>query len=255
MPDSAIPEGYALAWSDEFDLDAGSMPDPKTWNYIVWRPGRVNHELQSYVDDPEHLCIVDDPAASNGKALRIRATTDGRGNYVSGRIDSDHKFTTQYGYVEARIKMTRGQGTWPAFWMLGDDHDTAGWPRCGEIDIMENKGREPSIVHGSLHGPEYRGKDCLTGALTLTDGQAFADAYHTFGVLWEENGITFSVDGRAYRSVTPVDLAPDKEWVYNHPFYLVANLAIGGDFTGAPDADTVFPQDLLIDYMRVYKPN
>lgn len=248
------PPGYTLAWSDEFDQPDGSMPDPKTWNYVDWDPGQVNNELQAYSTKQRHLHIVSDPDATDGKALEIRATTDGKGNYWSGRINTAHKFSTQYGYIEARIKLTHGQGTWPAFWMLGDNDGEVGWPRCGEIDIMENKGKEPGINHGSMHGPGYSGGHCLTGTYTLPNGQAFSDGYHTFAILWEENKVTFYVDDAPYETRTPADLAPGKDWVYNHPFYIVLNLAIGGQFGGDPDSTTTFPQDLLVDYVRVYKP-
>jgi len=248
------PDGYTLSWSDEFNLADGAMPNPKIWNYENWEPGRVNNELQSYVTTARHLHIVSDSACTDGKALRIRATTNGKGDYWSGRINTAHKYTTQYGYIESRIKLTHGNGTWPAFWLLGDNDVDVGWPTCGEVDIMENKGKEPGINHGTIHGPGYSGAHGPTGISTLPNGQILSDGYHTFAALWEQDKITFYVDEQPYETRTPANIGDGKTWVYNHPFYIILNLAIGGDFGGAPDDTTKFPQDLLVDYVRVYKP-
>ena len=174
----------------------------------------------------------------------------------SARLLSRGKVTALYGYIEARLHLPTGQGIWPAFWMLGADLSApgVGWPECGEIDIMENKGREPGINHSSLHGPSYSGEAPLTATYTLPDGQKFSDGYHTFGVLWTQDSVAFSVDGHVFETRTPADLPPGKAWVFTHPFFFLLNVAVGGHFGGDPDATTVFPQKMLVDYIRVYKP-
>ncbi len=248
---AAPPPGYTLIWSDEFNLEPGTQPDPATWGFVTG-PSQVNKELETYVDDAEHTRIVADADATDGSALQIEATSDGHGGYKSGRIESRGKQTVQYGYIEARIKMPYGQGIWPAFWMMGDDIDEAGWPDCGEIDIMETKGKEPSINHGSLHGPGYSGRECMSAAFTLPHGQRLRDAYHTFGLLWSPNSISLFVDGIPYETRTPAD-TPDGQWPYNKPMFFIVNLAVGGTFSGNPDSTTVFPQDLRVDYIRQYQ--
>ena len=254
------PQGYALTWSDEFHGPVGSAPDPAHWSHETGDNGWGNNEMQNYVSDTQHAQIVADPAASDGRALQILATYNGqglvRGNFQSARLLSRGKVTVQYGYIEARLHLPSGQGIWPAFWMLGADIDApgVGWPRCGEIDIMENKGREPSVNYSSLHGPGYSGGSPLTATCTLPSGQKFSDGYHTFGILWTANAITFSVDGQPFETRTSANLPPGKEWAFSHPFFFLLNVAVGGYFGGDPDATTVFPQKLRVDYVRVYKP-
>ncbi|OLB78753.1 MAG: 1,3-beta-glucanase [Actinobacteria bacterium 13_2_20CM_2_71_6] len=171
--------------------------------------------------------------------------------YTSARLNTAGRFTQQYGHVEARIKLPRGQGIWPAFWALGDNIGSVGWPASGEIDIMENVGREPGTNHGSLHGPGYSGGNPLTGTYTLPGGQAFADDFHTFAIDWAPNLVTFSVDGNQYESHTPSD-THGNPWVYNHPFFLILNVAVGGSFPGSPDGSTSFPQQMVVDYVHVF---
>ena len=253
------PAGYRLDWSDEFSGPLGSPPDTAHWSYDTGDNGWGNAELQNYVSDADHAQIVADPAATDGKALQITATYNGqgltRGNFESARLLSRDKVTAQYGYIEARIHLPAGQGIWPAFWMLGADISApgAGWPQCGEIDIMENKGREPGVNHSSLHGPGYSGGSPLTAKFTLPGGQAFQGGYHTFGVLWAQDSVAFSVDGHVFETRTPADLPPGKAWAFNHPFFFLLNVAVGGHFGGDPDASTTFPQKMRVDYIRVYK--
>jgi beta-glucanase (GH16 family) len=262
LPASADPPaGYRLEWSEEFSGPVGSPPDKTHWSYDLGDNGWGNNELENYVSDVEHAHIVLDPAATNGKALQILATYNGhgltRGNFESARLVSRDKVTAQYGYIEARICLPSGQGLWPAFWMLGADIGTpgVGWPQCGEMDIMENIGREPAVNHSSLHGPGYSGGKSLTGKYALPDGQQFAGGYHTFGLLWAADSVTFSVDGHPFETRTPADLPAGKTWAFNHPFFFIVNVAVGGNFGGNPDATTAFPQKMLVDYIRVYKPS
>ena len=144
---------------------------------------------------------------------------------------------------------------WPAFWMLGNDIDTAGWPKCGEVDVLENIGKEPSIVHGSMHGPGYSGGNPLTATFTLPGGAAVADAFHVFAVEWEPSVVRFYVDTTLYETRTPADVPAGTTWVFDHPFFLLLNVAVGGSWPGDPDATTTFPQTMLVDYVRVYTKN
>jgi len=173
-------------------------------------------------------------------------------NYTSARLVTRGKFEIKYGRIEARLKVPFGQGIWPAFWMLGVDINTVGWPNCGEIDIMENIGREPSTVHGTLHGPGYSGGSPLTGSLTLPEGRRFTDDFHTFAVEWEPREIRFFIDDVMYQKKSTADLPAGARWVFDHPFYLLLNLAVGGNWPGYPDATTTFPQMLTVDYVRIY---
>src|SRR5262249_38316169 len=142
-------------------------------------------------------------------------------NYTSARLLTKGKFEQRYGRFEARIKLPSGQGIWPAFWMLGNDLDTARWPTCGEIDIMENVGLEPAINHGSLHGPGYSAGNSLSGIYTLPKGQSFSDDFHVFAMEWEPNAIRFYVDGNLYMTRSPTDTPSGSRWVFDHPFFML----------------------------------
>lgn len=253
-PSGGPPPGYTLSWSEEFHQNLGAKPDPAVWNYDLGGGGWGNGESEVYVNDQEHAHIINDPQATDGRALQIEATTEGPGKFTSARIHTKDKLTAQYGYVEARIQLPSGKGLWPAFWMLGSDLGKAGWPGCGEVDIMENLGREPSINHGSLHGPGFSGSNSLHAAYTLPDGQQFKDAYHLFALQWSPDSITFSVDGHAYETRTPADVPVGGSWVFDHPFFFILNVAVGGGWPGSPDATTHFPQQMRVDYIRVYQP-
>lgn len=243
----------ATTWSDEFDGAAGSAPDASKWALETGGSGNGNHELQYYtrstqnaaLDGAGHLVIT---ARKNGDSgLQCWYGTC---RYTSARLNTARTFTQAYGHFEARVKVPRGQGVWPAFWMLGDDLGSAGWPGSGEIDIMENVGSEPGKVHGTVHGPGYSGSGGVGAAYALPDGRAFADGFHVFAVDWSPNKITWSVDGQAYQTRTPADVNGDK-WVYDHPFFLILNFAVGGDWPGSPDSATAFPQTMTVDYVRV----
>jgi beta-glucanase (GH16 family) len=173
-------------------------------------------------------------------------------DFTSARLLTAGKFTQRFGRIEARIKLPGGQGIWPAFWMLGNDISTVGWPNCGEIDVMENIGREPSINHASLHGPGYFGGNSLTALYGLAGGQRFSDDFHVFTLEWSPNVLRFFVDGNLYETRTPADVPDGGSWVFDHPFFLLLNVAVGGSWPGSPDTTTVFPQTMLVDYVRVY---
>jgi beta-glucanase (GH16 family) len=168
-------------------------------------------------------------------------------------LKTQGKFSQKYGRFEARIKIPYGQGIWPAFWMLGADIEKKSWPKCGEIDIMENIGKEPGIVHGTIHGPGYSGANGIGAPLSLPPGQRFADDFHIYAVEWEQKVIRFYVDDHLYQTRTPANLPPGAKWVYQHPFFVLLNVAVGGGWPGSPDASTTFPQTMLVDYVRVYR--
>ena len=249
---SAVAQTPTPRWADEFDGPAGSAPDPTKWGYDIGGGGWGNNELETYTSRTQNA-FLDGEGHLVIKLIKETLTgPDGiRRDYTSARLLTKGKFTQRYGRIEARLKVPFGQGIWPAFWMLGDNIDSAGWPASGEIDIMENIGREPSIVHGTLHGPGYSGGTPLTGLYTLSDGQRFADDFHTFAIEWEPAAIRFYVDGTLYQTKTPADAA-GKPWVFDHPFFLILNVAVGGNWPGSPDATTTFPQTMTIDYVRVY---
>jgi beta-glucanase (GH16 family) len=247
------PTVWTLAWSDEFDGPNGAPVDSTKWSFDIGGNGWGNNELETYTSRTANADL-------EGGALVIKTlkeTYTGADNitrnYTSARLLTRNKFTQMYGRFEARIKIPYGQGVWPAFWMLGDNIDTAGWPNCGEIDIMENIGKEPSIVHGTFHGPGYSAANGVTAAYTLPNGRKFSDDFHTFAVEWEPNVMRFYVDGLLYKTRTPADLPPGTTWVFNHPFFIILNVAVGGGFPGNPDGTTVFPQTMQVDYVRVYQ--
>lgn len=243
---------WTLTWSDEFNQPDGSAPDPKKWTSEIGGSGWGNHELEYYTDSRENAHIQD--GALVIKALREdRVREDGaRMHYTSARLKSQGKFSQTYGRFEARIKIPYGQGLWPAFWMLGEDITKVDWPTCGEIDIMENIGKEPSIVHGTVHGPGYSGAGGIGASYRLPSKRPFADDFHLFAVEWESATIRFYVDNELYETHARADLPADKKWVFDHPFFLLLNVAVGGDWPGNPDVTTVFPQTMLVDYVRVY---
>ena len=190
---------------------------------------------------------------SGALVVEARAENFGGRNYTSARLLTKDKHSWTYGRIEARIKVPRGQGIWPAFWMLGSNISSAGWPQCGEIDIMENIGREPSIVHGTVHGPGYSGEFGISGSYTLA-GAALADDFHIFAIEWEENRIRWFIDGQLYFTLTPASLPNGSAWVFNQPQFLILNVAVGGNWPGNPNGSTTFPQRMTVDYVRVYTP-
>ena len=239
---------WQLTWSDEFNGTNGSLPDSTKWVMETGGNGWGNNEQEYYTNRPENAHQQD----GNLVITAINEPYNGR-NYTSARLKTAGLFTQAYGRFEARIKIPSGQGMWPAFWMLGQNIGTAGWPGCGELDIMENIGREPSIVHGSAHGPGYSGGNPLTGQYTLPAG-SFSDDFHVFALEWEPTALRFYVDNVLYETRTPADLPAGTTWVFDHPFFLLLNVAVGGYWPGYPDNTTVFPQTMLVDYVRVYSP-
>lgn len=251
----ATAQERVLVWSDEFDGPAKSSPDSTKWSFDTGGGGWGNNELEYYTSRFQNA-VIDGEGRLAISALNEKYTGPDNvtRNYTSARLITKGKFSQRFGRVEARIKLPFGQGIWPAFWMLGSDIDTAGWPNCGEIDIMEAIGREPSTNHGSLHGPGYSGGSSLSGAYTLPGGQRFSDAFHVFAIEWESNAIRFYVDGNLYQTRTPANVPAGARWVFDHSYFILLNVAVGGDWPGSPDATSTWPQSMLVDYVRVYRP-
>ena len=242
---SSIPSPAAQSWADEFDGPANTLPDPAKWTYDLGNNnGWGNRELENYTNLVQNVHI-------DGSGHLIIHVDQSGSTYTSARIKTQGLFSARYGRVEARIRLPFGQGIWPAFWMLGTNITSVGWPQCGEVDVMENIGREPSVNHGSLHGPGYSGGNSVTGLFTLPGGARFSDDFHVFAVQWAAQSVAFSVDGITYRTVTPATLPPGAPWVFDNPFFLILNVAVGGNFPGSPDASTMFPQEMIVDYVRV----
>jgi beta-glucanase (GH16 family) len=234
---------WVLVWSDEFEGQRGSPPDPHKWLFDLGASGWGNHELEEYTSQPENISL-------DGKGhLMISAIASG-GKFTSARLKTKGRFKTRYGKVEARIQLPEGNGIWPAFWLLGNNVDLVSWPNCGEIDIMENIGKEPGIVHATVHGPGYSGGN---GISARTRVRPTEDGFHVFSVEWAPNLLEFFVDGRSFHKVAPGSLPNGAPWVFDHRFFLLLNLAVGGEWPGSPDATTRFPQWMTIDWIRVWR--
>lgn len=257
-PAAATPGQHSRAattFAADFDGPAGSPVDGGKWHHEIGNGagGWGNNEREYYTPG------TDNAALDGNGHLVITARNENPGGYqcwygscqyTSAKFSTPDTFTQQYGHVEARMKLPSGQGMWPAFWMLGSDISDVGWPNCGEIDVMENIGSEPSTVHGTIHGPGYSGANAIGAPYTLPGGQRFSDGFHTFAIDWSPEAIVFSVDGNAYETRTPADVG-NNTWVFDHSFYLILNLAVGGSWPGDPDGNTSFPQRLVVDYVHV----
>jgi beta-glucanase (GH16 family) len=250
------PPAWTLTWSDEFDGAAGAAVDGTKWVADTGGQGWGNQEWQYYttgtenasLDGTGHLVITARAAEPNTSYRCWYGTC----RHTSARLTTRGRLEPTYGRVESRIRIPRGQGIWPAFWLLGADIGTVGWPRSGEIDVMENIGREPAMVHGTMHGPGYSAGNGITGSYTLPTG-TFADDFHLFAVEWTPGQIRWLVDEREYHRATPASLPLGTTWVFDHPFFLLLNVAVGGAWPGDPDASSTFPQQMVVDYVRVYR--
>lgn len=244
---------WELLWSDEFDGEAGEAINPEYWTAEIGGHGWGNSEHQYYTDRLENVSLDGD----GNLAITARMENPGDYNchygecrYTSARIVTMGKVEFTYGRVEARIKIPRGQGIWPAFWMLGADFGRVGWPTSGELDIMENIGKEPRTVHGTVHGPGYSGAQGIGGSRSFDD--VLADDFHIYAVDWDADAIRWYIDGQMFFALTQTDLA-SRRWAFDHDFFIIMNVAVGGVWPGYPDATTEFPQTMLVDYVRVYQ--
>ena len=273
-----------LVMADEFDVEGA--PNSEFWNLDIGTgfDGWGNNELQYYTDRPENVTV------QNGLLVISALEEDFNGSsFTSAKLITKGKFSQTFGRFEARIKVPGGSGLWPAFWLLGENDDTDGWPQCGEIDIMEYRRLEPTKVSGSIHGPGYSGETSPQGQVTKSydlGNARYDDDFHVFGIEWGYQYINYYIDGVLYNQITPADIAVTPtdavytlndgveaveatedtpaveaveptdvtgDWVFNKPFYIIINLAVGGNFPGNPDIGETFPQNMLVDYVRVYK--
>jgi beta-glucanase (GH16 family) len=237
------PEGYRLVWHDEFDSAA---IDTSNWNFNEGAGGWGNGEAQFYTARPENARVEDGLLIIEARQEKYEGSY-----YTSARLKTQGLQEFQYGRIEARLKVPSGVGLWPAFWMLGSSFDGSNWPDCGEIDIMEYVGREPDLVIGTVHGPGY------SGALGISQWnrreENIADDFHVFAIDWTPGRIDWYYDGVKYHTVTREDVG-DRTWVFDQPFFVILNLAVGGTLGGMIGLDTTFPAQLQVDYVRVFQP-
>ncbi|MFF4157131.1 family 16 glycosylhydrolase [Streptomyces sp. NPDC001678] len=252
-------EEWRLVWSDEFRGPARHRPDRAKWSFDRGgEPQWGNHEWQYYTDRPGNVSLDGHGnlavTARHERVREVRGKKCGFGpcDITSGRLTTKGKFARAYGRFEARIKIPKGQGLWPAFWMLGANVDKVTWPGNGEIDVMEALGRQPNTVHGTIHGPGYVAQG-IENHTTLGRGGSLADGFHTYRVDWMPGKVTWYLDGKPYGTACAGQLKHGQKWVFDHPHYLLLNLAVGGDWPGPPDRSTPFPARMLVDYVRVYE--
>lgn len=252
VPPEPVPveegDGWTLVWQDEFD---GDTIDTSNWTYDIGGWGWGNGEGQYYTDRPENARVENGLLVIEARQERFEDSY-----YTSARLKTQGLQEFRYGRIEARLKVPEGAGLWPAFWMLGADFEEGSeeerrnWPFVGEIDVMEYLGREPDLIMGTVHGPGY------SGALGLTTWNRqdydIADDFHTYAVEWDADGIRWFYDGEQYAEVTPADVGT-REWVFDHEFFLIVNLAVGGNFPGPVALDLEFPVYLYVDHVRVYQ--
>jgi beta-glucanase (GH16 family) len=266
--DASVP-GWQLTWSDEFNTADGTQPDPAKWTYDIGdgtaqgAPGWGNAELEYYTNRPDNVVIrggslVITAMQSTDASLKCNGKTCG---YTSGRIHTQGKFSQTYGRFEARIKIPSGSGVWPAFWMMGDQFTQANWPQYGEIDVMENAGSLPYETRGSIHGPGGSAKytdEGLTAPYDLPMSSKVSDDFHVFAMEWDVDTISFFFDSTKYFTVTAADVVnvgQGATWPFNDdPNFLLLDFAVdSGNFGDPPNAQTKWPQQMLVDYVRVYK--
>jgi beta-glucanase (GH16 family) len=254
QPASTANKNYTLVWHDEFDGPNGSLPDPKKWTYDLGGGGWGNQELESYTNRAENARI------ENGNLIITARKEDYAGSdsiareYTSARLKTQGLFSQAYGRFEARIKIPAGQGVWPAFWMLGDNIKSVDWPACREMDIMETVGTNTSTNFGSIHGTGFTGTAIGT-RYKLANNAKFSDGFHTFGILWSPKQVKYYVDDpkNVYATYTQSGLPRGAVWPFDTgKFFFILNLAVGGYWPGSPDATSIFPQEMLVDYVRVY---
>jgi beta-glucanase (GH16 family) len=242
-------------WADEFNGAAQELPDAKWWTLDLGNEdsgGWGNRELQFYTGDVENVSLD-----GQGRLLIVAQSSDDGSRscwnglpcpWTSARITTQDTVALRYGWAEARIRLPNGRGLWSAFWMLGVGDEP--WPGNGEIDVMESLGHDLATVYGTAHLPGYANDGGIGGEYTLD--RMDADDFHTFAVDKQPGSITWYVDGAPYHTITRETLPDDAQWVFDRPFYLLLNLAVGGDWPGSPDATTGFPATMTVDYIRLY---
>ena len=241
---------WQLVWSDDFSGAAGTTPDAAKWKFDIGvgpnNDGWGNAELQYYTNRPVNASLD-----GNGNlAITAKKEVFAGSAFTSARIKTAGLFTQAYGRFEANIKTPWGPGIWPAFWLIGSDADTVGWPQCGEIDIMELRGQKPNVISGTVHGPGYSGAGGISKSFAFENNRFDVD-FHLFAVEWGKDYIDFFVDNTLYQRITPANVTG--KWVFDHPFYIIMNVAVGGNYLGFPTNQTPFPQTMFVDYVKVYK--
>lgn len=247
------PTGYTLVWSDEFSGANGSAPDSTKWVHDIGGNGWGNNELEYYTSRTQNAQLQNGNLVITAQRETYTGAEGTTRDYTSARLKTQNLFSQAYGRFEARIKIPAGQGMWPAFWMLGSDITTIGWPKCGEVDIMENIGKQPSVIYGSLHGPSSISRTSTEfGTFKLPAGENFADDFHVYAIEWEPGTVRFYVDSNLYGTFEKASWPANGTWAFDHPFFIILNVAVGGDWPGPPDSSTSFPQEMLVDYVRIY---
>lgn len=238
---------YRLVWHDEFNGPAGAVPDPAVWLPVTGKPTSSNGELETYTEQRSNYSL-------NGRGDLAITARRSKGGYTSAKIETLRGFHVRYGRIEARIKVPRGAGLWPAFWMLGTNYPQVGWPRAGELDPMELVGSKPNLLVGTVHGPKTNNRAQWQQNVYARTVDPLSASFHVYGIDWSRTEITFTLDGAPYGEVRRSALHPNQRWVFDHPYYLVLDLAVGGRFPGPPNARTQFPARMLVDWVRVWKP-
>jgi beta-glucanase (GH16 family) len=258
--DAAV-SSWALSWNDEFTGTSDTAPDSTKWVHDTGGYGWGNSELECYTDSTDNS-YQDGNGNLVISALSSPSHTCSDGNvnnYTSARLKTQTLFTQTYGRFEARIKLPYGAGIWPAFWMLGSNITTVSWPSCGEVDILENvPSLGESTIQSTIHMPSPTSSSTnisLGTKNTLASGETNDGEYHIYGVIWSPGKVSFYVDDytKPFVTYTAVDAAnAGGKWVFNTPFFLILNTAVGGSWPGSPDSTTVWPQNMYVDYVRVY---
>jgi beta-glucanase (GH16 family) len=261
LPITATTAARRLLFDDEFDGSAGGLPPGSAWDPqegAGWGTG----QLQSYTARTANVKLD----GTGNLALTARKESyrgaDGEAvGYTSARLQTKNRFSFTYGRVESRIKVPSGTGLWPAFWMLGDDIYAKGWPESGEIDVMETIGSLPKELNGTVHAPlgawsgsaDVDGTEWTRGEI-YTHAQSLSDAYHVYAAEWKPDAIDLSIDGKVYFTISKAQMPDGGRWTFDHPNHLLLNLAVGGEWPGAPTGDTPFPSTMSVDWVRVYAP-
>jgi len=240
-----VKDGYTLVWDEDFK---GNTLDLNSWEYQLGDSGWGNNEAQFYTDHPNNTFVKDGFLHIVGRIEKM-----GSKDYTSARIRTKGKKDFKFGRIDVRAKLPKGQGIWPAIWFMPTDDVYGGWPQSGEIDLMEMVGHEPNVLVGTVHfGPEWPKNKSVGNRYTLPQGD-FSNDFHVFTLIWQENKIAWLLNDQfIYHQITPDLLKPEK-YPFNERFHLILNLAIGGNWPGYPDATTVFPQEMVVDYVKVYQ--
>ena len=237
---------WTEVWSEHFDGTEGSPPDPSVWVHDIGGDGWGNNQLEYNTGRSENIRLNGD-----GQLIIEAFREDYEGNaYTSGRLKTAGLKSFEHGRLEINAKMPSGQGVWPALWLLGDRFEEVGWPNCGEIDIMEMRGDEPNTIIGTVHGPGYSGGDGVGGSTTQTE--SLADGFHSYVLEWDPGHIVWRLDGERFHTLTRGDLPEGAAWVFDQSFFLLMNVAVGGNFLENPTDATTFPVQMVVDSVQYW---